>query len=304
MINLIIEKAKTPIEKADILNVLVMQYTVQGQLSEAIEAGKKGLQYLGVVLPKNNLDEALEIEVIKANKLLEGKEIATLINQADMTLPDKILATQLLTNIEPACYLIDQHLYSLVVLKALNLCLEYGNSAESINGYSTYGLLLGAIWGKYQTGYEFGNLALNISEKYNNKNQKSKACFLFAIFQILWVKHIKLTNDIVKEGFKAGIESGDLQYCGYILAFQLFNILHEGINIEKLLGETNKSLDFISKNQNQLANDISYPAKLCLLNLNGETKDLLNFDSPQLSEREYLKSCWQRKSYMLSLIHI
>ena len=298
LISLIIEKANTPLEKADIYNLLVIQYTTLGELNKAIEVGKKGLQLLGIDLPENNLDEAFEEEVIRANKFLEGKEVASLINQSEMIRHDKNIATKLLTEIKPACYLIDQKLYSLVVMKTLNLCLEYGNLPESVHVYSTYGILLGAIWGKYQTGYEFGQLSLNISEKYRYFNQKCKACFIIITFQIFWVKHVKFTNDITHEGFKVGIESGDLLHCGYILAFQLFNSLHEGINIEKLLCEANKNFKFISKNKNKLANDISWSAKLCLLNLNGETKDLLNFDSPQLSEAKYLEGCWEQKSYM------
>ncbi|MEM7712788.1 MAG: ATP-binding protein [Cyanobacteria bacterium P01_A01_bin.68] len=298
LINLIIEKAKTGLEKADTYNLLIIQYTMLGKLNEAIEAAKKGLQFIEIYLPENNLDEALEIEVIEANKLLKDKEVASLINHPEMTIPDKNVATKLLTHIKAACYLIDQKLYSFVVMKSLNLCLEYGNLAESVNAYTTYGILLGVIWGEYQKGYEFVNLALNISEKYRNFKHKCEACFLIATFQIVWVKHIKFTNEITKEGIKVGIESGNLQHCGYILAFQLFNILHQGINIDKSLCETHKSLQFIKKNKNQLAKDITWAAKLCLLNLNGETKELLNFDSPQLSEAEYLQNCWEQKSYM------
>ncbi|MGD1909514.1 MAG: AAA family ATPase [Rivularia sp. (in: cyanobacteria)] len=298
LINLIIEKANTGLEKADAYNLLIIQYTMLGKLNEAIEAAKKGLEYLGINLPEDNLNEALEVEVLEANKLLGDKEVASLINHPEMRMPDKIIATKLLTEIKPACYLLEPKLYSLVVMKSLNLCLEYGNLGESVHVYSTYGILLGAIWGEYQKGYEFGNLALNISAKYRNFNQKCKACFVLITFQVFWVKHVKFTSEITNEGFKVGIESGDLQHCGYILAFQLFNILHQGINIDQSLCETNKSGQFITKNKNQLARDITWAAKLCLLNLKGETTELLNFDSPQLSEAEYLQNCWEQKSYM------
>ena len=298
LINLILEKTKTPVEKADIHNFLAIQYTSVGQFKEAIEASKNGLKYLGVDLSSSNLDEALKLEVIKANQLLEGKEIASLINQPDMIIADKIVAISLYTNIYPACYLTDQKLYSLIVIKALNLCLEYGNLAESIPAYSNYGVLLGSIWGEYQKGYEFGKLALNISEKYRNLSQKCKACFLYGTFQIAWIKHIKFTNDIAKIGFQAGIESGDIQFSGSTLACQLFNILHQGVSIEKSLNEANNSLIFVNKNTNQFALDTIWAAILCLMNLNGETKKILNFDSPELSEAEYLDSCWEQKSYM------
>ncbi|MEL6460070.1 MAG: serine/threonine-protein kinase PknK, partial [Cyanobacteria bacterium J06621_15] len=298
LINLIIEKAKTPVEKADIHNLLIMLYTAQHKLSEAIEVGQKGLQYIGVDLSNSNLDSALEVEVINAKKNLENKEIASLINQPDMVIPDKIVATKLLINLEQSCYLTNKKLYSLLVVKTLNLSLEYGSLAESVNSYSTYGTLLGSIWGEYQRGYEFGKLALKISEKYRNLNQKCKGCFLSVSFQIAWVKHIKFTNEIAKQGFQAGIESGDLQYCGYILAFQFFNILHEGINLGQLVDEVDKRLQFVSINENELGKDIIWAAKIYLIKLSSETKERLNFDIPELSEIKYLQSCRERKSYM------
>ncbi len=298
LIELIAQKAKSSVEKADIYNLLIIQYTLLGKLERAIEAGKAGLQYLGFDLPENNLDEALEAEFVKTNKFLEGKEVASLINQPKMTIPDKIIALKILINIDPPCYLTDQKLYSLVVLKMLNLSLEYGNLAESVKGYSNYGILLGSIWGKYQEGYEFAILALKISDKYRNLNQKCKACFVLTAFQTFWVRHVRLTNDIAITGFQAGLESGDLQFCGYILACQLFNNLHQGVSIDKLLCETNNSLQFVTKNKNQTANDIIWAAKLCLINLKGETNELLNFDSYQLSEADYLQNCWEQKSYM------
>jgi predicted ATPase/signal transduction histidine kinase/tRNA A-37 threonylcarbamoyl transferase component Bud32 len=298
LINVIIEKAKTPIEKADIHNLLAIQYTVQGKLTEAIEASKKGLQYLGVDLSPNNLDEAFKLEATKANQLLQGKEIASLINQPDMIVAEQIVAISLYTNIYPACYLADQKLYALIVIKALNLSIEYGNLAESIPAYSNYGVLLGSIWGEFQKGNEFGKLALNLSEKYSNLYQKCKACFLYTTFQMAWVKHIKFTNDIANAGFQAGIESGDLQFSGDTLACQLFNRLHQSVSIQKSLNEANNNLIFVNKNTNQFALNMISGAKLCLLNLSGETKELNDFDSVELTEAEYLQNCWEQKSYM------
>ncbi|MBV6622164.1 MAG: AAA family ATPase [Rivularia sp. (in: Bacteria)] len=298
LINLIIEKAKTPVDKADIHNLLVIQCTLQGKLNEAIEAGKNGLQYLGCDLPKTNLDEALEIETTKANKLLEGKEVASLINQHDMTQPDKIIALRLLNNIDVPCYLIDQKLYSIAIIKMLNLSLEYGNLAESTKGYVLFGLLLGAVWGEYQKGYEFGKLAINVSQKYRNLNQECKACMILATSIVFWVKHIKHTRKISHTGYQASIESGDLQYSGYILSSGIINNLYGDVNIKKSLNEANNSLYFVNKNTNIFARDTILAAKLCLHNLNGETQELSDFDCSELSESEYLQSCWERKSYM------
>lgn len=297
LISVLLEQTKTNLEKARIYNLLIVQYTLLGQLNDAIASARKGLALLEISLPESDFEAALEVLIAEANQILKNQDIASLINQPEMVIPEKIVALNLLMNVDPATYLADQRLYKIVVLELLNLSLKYGNLGESVKGYTNYGMLLGAIWGDYQTGYEFGKLALAVSEKFNNLAQKCKACFVLANFQTNWVKHIKLTREINQEGYHAGLESGDLQFAGYILAFQIFNTLFEGVLLADVLSELDNGLQFVQKNQNQWVKDTMLAARLCLLNLTAQTSGKLNFDSSEISEVEYLSGCRDRNSF-------
>ncbi|MGH1397583.1 MAG: GAF domain-containing protein, partial [Trichormus sp.] len=271
--------------------------TLLGRLNDAIAAGRTGLALLDIHLPESNFEPALEVLLQETKQLLENQDIARLINKPDMVIPEKIVALNLLMNIDPASYLADQKLYIIVVLELLNLSLKYGNLGESVKGYTNYGMLLGAVWRDYQQGYEFGKLALQVSEKFNNLAQKCKACFVLANFQTNWVKHIKFTRAINQEGYHAGLESGDLQFAGYILAFQVFNTLFEGVPLANVLSELDNGFQFVQKNQNQWAKDTMLAARLGLLNLTAITSERLNFDSSEISEAEYLAGCRERNSF-------
>lgn len=297
LIAIMLEQTRTSLEKARIYNLLIVQYTLLGKLNDAIIAARKGLDLLGIDLPESDFEEALEVILAETKQLLHNQDIASLIHKPEMVIPEKIVALNLLMNVDPATYLADQRLYKIVVLELLNLSLKYGNLGESVKGYTNYGMLLGAIWGDYQTGYEFGKLALQVSEKFNNLAQKCKACFVLANFQTNWVKHIKFTRAINQEGYHAGLESGDLQFAGYILAFQIFNTLFEGVQLTDVLAELDNGLQFVQKNQNQWAKDTLLAARLGLLNLTGQTSEKLNFDSNDISEAEYLAGCEERNSF-------
>ncbi|AUT01473.1 serine/threonine-protein kinase PknK [Nostoc sp. CENA543] len=296
LIAILLEQTKTDLEKARIYNLLIVQYTLLGKLDDAIASARKGLALLGIYLPETDFEAALAVLIAEANQLLKNQDIASLINQPEMVIPEKIVALNLLMNVDPATYLADQRLYKIVVLELLNLSLKYGNLGESVKGYTNYGMLLGAIWGDYQTGYEFGKLALAVSEKFNNLAQKCKACFVLANFQTNWVKHIKFTRAINQEGYHAGLESGDLQFAGYILAFQIFNTLFEGVLLADVLSELDNGLQFVQKNQNQWAKDTMIAARLGLFNLTGQTSGNLDFNSNEISELEYVSGCRDRNS--------
>ncbi|BAB73981.1 trifunctional serine/threonine-protein kinase/ATP-binding protein/sensor histidine kinase [Anabaena sp. FACHB-709] len=297
LISILLEQAKTNLEKAKIYNLLIVQYTLLGNLNQAIASGRKGLALLGIYLPESDFEANLEVLINEANQLIANQDIAEFINKPEMVIPEKIVALHLLMNIDPASYLADQKLYKIIVLESLNLSLKYGNLGESVKGYTNYGMLLGAIWGDYQTGYEFGKLALKVSEKFNNLAQKCKACFVLANFQTNWVKHIKFTRAINQEGYHAGLESGDLQFAGYILAFQLFNTLFEGVVLEDVLAELDNGLEFVQRNQNQWAKDTMLAARLGLFNITSRTSDKLDFGISEISEDEYLTGCENRHSF-------
>lgn len=191
LIYLTLTQAKSVIEKADLYNLLIVQYTLTAKYKEGIEAGQKALQLLGIKLPEADLDKVLNVEMTEAEENMANKEIISLVDLPVMEIREKKVAVKLLNNMIAISYIYNQKLFYVVSIKMVNLSLKYGNIPESSLGYACYGALLGSVFGDYQSGYEFSLIALKLSEKFNNLVQKCKACEVLVGHTLHWAKHIK-----------------------------------------------------------------------------------------------------------------
>jgi predicted ATPase/signal transduction histidine kinase len=297
LIHLILEKAKSAIEKADIYKTLIVQYTLIAKYSEALQTGKKALALLGIELPKSNLQTALDVELAKAKENLGYRKIDSLIDEPEMTIAEIKSAVKLLDSLLSSTYISHQELFLLLVAKLVNLSLKYGHISESASSYAFYGLIVGYICGDYKSGHDFCHLGLELSKKFNTLVHNCKASAIFGAFVNHWVKPLKTSYYIHQDGYKAGLESGELQFAGYIVMNQLFNQFYQGENLENLLETAPKYLHFGQKTKNYGVADPILVFQSMILNLRGLTPEKLFFDNDSTNEAEYLKGFESRQSF-------
>jgi predicted ATPase/signal transduction histidine kinase/CheY-like chemotaxis protein len=296
LIHLILERAKTALEQAEIYNTLIVQKTMLANYAEAIQSGRTALRLLGIEVPELDLQAAFGEEVANVKENLGGRKITALTDAAEMTITEKQVAMKLLTNLAPPCYFSNQALFAVVVGKSTNLSLKYGNTPESGLSYANYGLLVLLALGDYQSSSEFAQLSLEVGRKPNNLAQKCKAYMVAGCFLIHWVKPLKTANEIINEGYQAGLESGDLQFAGYSLSYHLLGLISQGRPLEQTRQDILNCLQFSQKTQNQVATDVALGCQLTLWNLSGLTADKLSFDFQDLREADFFKNCQEKQS--------
>jgi predicted ATPase len=297
LIYLTLANVHSPLEKAEIYTLILFQFTLKSQYKEAIETGRKALKELGTDLPESDLAAALEVELAKAKDNLGQRKIASLINAPEITIPEKRLSIKLLSNTDPPAYFSNQELYAVIVAKMAQMSLKYGHVPETAKAYVTYGIILGSVLGDYQSGYEFGQLAVKLSDRFQNPAQKCSACLVLGGHLNHWVKHIKWAEELFNQSYQAGLESGELRHFGYAIEHQLRYLFYQGKNLEYLREILPKFLHFNEKIQNQWAVDGILGFKLTLLNLTGMTDSKLQFHDRELSDRQYLQNCRQHNSF-------
>ena len=305
LIACILERAQTALEKTEAYKLLILQFTLRAKYEEAITAGRKALSLLDIDLPTEDLETAISQEVAAAKENLGARSIASLIEAPEMTIPENKIALDLITNLLTSTYLINPQLWVVNVLKGVNIALKYGRFPEAAQCYTNYGIVLNAFFGDYQAGYEFGLLALNLSEQFKNLRMKCKACAALGTALMFWFKHIKDSNATINEGYQAALESGDLEYAGYLLHNTILNTFFQGKNIGQLLEEIPRYLQFTQKTQNQLSTDTLLGLQLTLGNLHKTTPGKLVFATNNLKEEEHLQNCKEHQNlYSLSIYMI
>ncbi|MDX2099612.1 MAG: AAA family ATPase, partial [Leptolyngbyaceae cyanobacterium bins.59] len=286
-----------PAEQITIYRSLIRKYTLEANYERAIESGKKALQILGMDLPLGDLDDAFTLEVSHIENRLAGREIRSLLEEPDMVAPEQLIITNLLVDLIPTAYIANQALFAVIVARVVHLSLQFGHSPDCSHGYSAYGVLMASLQQKYSLAYEFGKLALGLCERFHNLSLKCRDSMAVGGYLSCWVQPLLNSISILNQGYIAGLESGEIQFAGYILFHKITVLFCAEVDLLNFLNEMTTALQFTQKTKNQFATDGILAFQLIANNLSGQTSHLLNFDSHLLTETQYLTSCQMNGSF-------
>ncbi|MEL6928993.1 MAG: diguanylate cyclase [Cyanobacteria bacterium J06600_6] len=297
LIQLLLSKAKSSLEQADVYNSLILLYTILGKYPEALNAGRTALQILAMELPEAQILEALNVEIIDAKQSLAERDITSLLNATAMELPEKKVAVRLFINLLTPAYFLDQYLFALIATKCSNLCFKYGAIPEAAMAYSCYGTIL--IWHSQesQLAYQLGLLSLKISDRFNDLAFRCRACNMLANHITPWVKHIKAADTVNEQAYQVGLESGDIQFVGFSAINKIGNQFFAGNNLEELLKVIPDLISFATNPKNITVLDTLWARQLTLFNLTGRTQDKFSFHNQGITESEYIANCESSQNY-------
>ncbi|MCX9155330.1 AAA family ATPase [Niveibacterium sp. 24ML] len=212
----LLARARSNLERAEILSMRTRQYATTGKMVESIDAAILGLGLLGIRITSNPDRAAIARERAAVKRNLAGREIASLIHSPPLTDPSRLIAIRLLMEIFPAAFLSGSgNLFPFLVLKSVNISLSSGTSPESAFAYAAYGMLLCGVLDDPATGYEYGQLAVAMNDQLDDIALKSRVLYVYTMFVHHWSKHWSSMTPWFRRGIESGYQSGDLLYLAY-----------------------------------------------------------------------------------------
>ncbi len=299
-VNKTIEHAKTPLEKAEVYNILITQYTLKAEYPEAIAAGRRALSLIGINLPEDDeLESAISAEIAEAIDFLGNRPLASLADLPVMTEPEKKMATKLLISIGPPTYRSHQRLWSVICAKAVNLCLKYGNTPETAYIYPAFGGLLGFALNNYQAARDLVEVTIHLTQQFNHPASQSTAYLMIGSSLRHWAYPLKASTQDYEASYHIGLESGNLQYAAYAFGHNMYCRFYQGVNLEQLDQEFSEYLLFSQKRKNQWAIDLIQGGLRIISSLMGIDTASTN----NLTESEYLEQCRTHKNSQVICIY-
>lgn len=229
---IVLQQAKTQLDKAKVCEVRIQAYTAQNKHLESVKTALEVLKLLGVTFPERPDQADLILAMQETQSALADIQIEDLIDLPAMTDPVKLTAMRIMTSVWSAAYVAMNALIPLLVCQQVNLSLKQGNAPESAFAYANYGFIICGM-GHIDTGYQLGQLALRLLERFNAKKLKAKTYVIYD-----FIKHLKehlrelLLSSL--ETYQSGLESGDFEfassgasgYCGvsYFLGKELVRL--------------------------------------------------------------------------------
>ncbi|MEO1636613.1 MAG: GAF domain-containing protein, partial [Cyanobacteria bacterium J06631_9] len=230
----VIAQANTLLDTVKVREIEIEAYTNQGEFAKALKSGLQFLQALGLELPEEPSDLAFSDFLTETQQQLADRSVTELLSLPAMASPTSQAMLRILVQLATPAYLGNPALYPLICFKQVQLSLTDGHIPASTFGYAVYGLLLSGVLGNISAGYEFGQLALQLLERFDSQEYTAKVLFHIAIFIEHWQKQACSTLPYLQKAYTIGLDTGDLAYAGYSAYVYVFHAYFIGKELTAL----------------------------------------------------------------------
>ena len=292
LFDLILQNAVSRLDRARVYSQRIGLCQTSARFEEGVEAGLEALALFGIEFPvtqaQTSASAASEREHIAS--MLGGRGAAELFGLPAATDPAAIASIGLLVDLLPCAYIARNRLYPLLILKALKLSLEHGNTEKSCVAYSGYAVVLASIYGEIATGYAFSELALRLNDKFNGVRMKGPLLFLHANYLNFWHRPFAENVPVMEAGFRACLEVGDLVWAGYLSFRTPWQMIERGDALDGVLEALQKYAAFAQQSHSDAAWRTIRLEQQFVACMMGDTQEGAGFGDSGFDEAECLQA--------------
>lgn len=278
-------QARSPLDKAALYNLLIVQHTLLADYQEAYRVGRIALRLLDIHLPEYEPTRLLEREEQEIQNLLADRSLAFLGELPEVEREETRMALRILSNLLAPTYMRQTDLMKAVSAVMTRISLAYGLSPDSAVGFCYYGAWL-CLRGDFLRGIGFGQLGLSLSVE---PAQQCKTGAVYARFIAHWAGHLSSSSDLLDRAFAQGLEVGELQYAGYTRETRALNEFFLGGTLPALIENIRDYLKFARNSRNLAAADTIMVVNLAARSVAGNAPGTLAFHSTLADEEAFLE---------------
>ncbi|MBE9103225.1 trifunctional serine/threonine-protein kinase/ATP-binding protein/sensor histidine kinase [Vacuolonema iberomarrocanum] len=288
-----LQHAQTSLDQAAIYRLQMTQYQLQGRNTEAIAIQRKSLQLLGLVIPTalDEIQQCLDAEIEFVNRFLGQQTIESILDHPKMSDANIEEILRILQILFYAAWLGGQPVLAfLAIAKMTTLSLQYGNSEMSPFGYAGYGMILQVRLKNATQAYEFGRMAVQLCEQFDNADVRGMTNFLFAADVQSWKRPVREADEYYENAYRYGMDAGNWLTVSFMMMQSGSDRLTYGKNLNDLYSTAQSHATFLRQiksleNLDALTVGVLQPVRQLL----GLTPTPLSFDDEHFSEADYLQ---------------
>ena len=247
----VMRTARTPLDRARVLELVVKSFAIQGQTDDAIDTAIEALRALGVSLPKHPFPPALLVEFARIRMLRGARSLPELLNAPFVTEPAIQTALRILAALLISVTTARPLLKPLVMCTMLGLTFQHGSSPQAAAAYAMYGVLLG-LMENFQDAVAFGTLSLDLLDRF--PGETSRGWVMAIVVAAVHPFHRPLQECIrmLDRAALAAREAGELEGDGAATSAATLYSFLAGVPLESLQKRCGAALRHAEKNQHVL----------------------------------------------------
>ena len=269
---------KNILDEIKVYEVEIQAYMARDKFIQAIKTGLKVLKCLDICFPEAPNQSDIQQGIEKTFITLAQRKPSELVNIPIMSEPSKLAALRIINSIVPCAYQVAPRLLPLLVMEQVNLSIKYGNSHISASGYAMWALILCGIVGDVSMGYEFGQLALSLLERFNSKEVQAETIFIVNSDVKYYREPVKASLVSLQSAYSIALETGNLSYAGLATYIYGYYAYLSGKNIQELNQEITRYNQVIHQYKQENSYNLNLALQQIFINLLNQSEDSCNFD--------------------------
>ena len=286
LFELMLGNARSDLDRARIYSLRMKVYQVGSSYDESLVLALEALQLFGVTFPESDdeIQATADAEFRAVSVNLGERRIGDLLDAPAADAPEVRAIIDLLVDAVPSAYNGRPKLFPLVVMKAVNFSLRYGNTDQSSYAYAVHALMLVGVYGDMAQAFEFSEMALRLNEKFNNARLRGTLLHLHGDHVNFWRRHFATGVPILEQGFRACLEVGDLVYAGHLAFLTVWQAMERGDPLEEVRTLAARNAEFARQSHNDAVYQTIQLEQQFVASLQGRTSDPLKFDAAGFDE--------------------
>jgi predicted ATPase/transcriptional regulator with GAF, ATPase, and Fis domain len=215
---LLLQRAATAADRVQVHSLRIVLYENLTRYADALASARDGLAIFGIVFPERDDDAQalLDTEIAVIERLRAARTIGSLVDLPVMGDENTRTVLRILTLMWAAAYISGaRRTAGLISATMVRLSLEHGLTEDTAYGCVTHAITIGPVNRDYASAYEWGELALQLNERFADRKRRAKIHQQYHAHVKLWRRPFATCLPHAREACRSGLESGDFTYAGY-----------------------------------------------------------------------------------------
>jgi PAS domain S-box-containing protein len=285
-LTMLYSRAVTAVDRANVTCLHSDVYTMLDRSDRAVEVCLDYLRHLGIEWSPHPTQEEVRREYDRTWALLGRREIEELIDLPLMSDPEAEATMEVLTRAWSPATFTDTNLQALVLLRMVNLSLEFGNTEASCQAYALVFAIAGPHFGNYEAGRRFGRLGYDLVERRGFTRFQARTYMAYGAGVVSEIGPLRAASDLFRHAFEAANTAGDLTFAAFAWIYLVAILRLAGEPLVDTQREAERGLEFAKRTRFGLAIDIIASQLAVIRTLRGLTATFGCFNGEQFDELE------------------
>ena len=279
-------RARDARDVASVAMAEIYLHIVRDEILEAIEVALACLRTFGIEWHVRPTEEEVRREYDAFRASLGDTPIPALAALAPMEDEDPLAITNIIAAVAIPVLYSDLNLLAVIACRSAALCIRFGNPDSAGTNYPLLGLVMAAVFGRYQDAYDLGRLGRELVDRRGLEAHLARA-YLLSAFTNQWREPLADGAALARRAFDVAARGGDITYACYVRCDVISILLAMGTPLEEVRRECIAALAYVDKVEYPLVSAAVTSMLRLTLSLQGETSGLSSFNGDGFDERSF-----------------